>query len=125
MFQSESTSALPINTNSIDNLNLLTRTLFLQQVNVLPGNLLTCTLFLRQLNILPNQVHNYVLERLRLDSEHFFNPAGIGPELETCKGTVVGQQTLLDGLREVLCRVDFGVFPLEQKVLVNDFLLTM
>jgi hypothetical protein len=116
LFQSESTSALPINTNSIDNLNLLTRTLFLQQVNVLPGNLLTCTLFLRQLNILPNQVHNYVLERLRLDS---------GPELETCKGTVVGQQTLLDGLREVLCRVDFGVFPLEQKVLVNDFLLIM
>jgi len=85
-------------------------------VNINSGDdlsLLACTLFLRQLNILPNKVHNHVLERLQLDPKYFLNPAGITLELETCKGAVVWQQALLDCLREVLCRVDFGVLPLE------------
>jgi hypothetical protein len=101
-------SVLLVNINSSDDLSRL-----------------ACTLFLRQLNILPNQVHNHVLERLQLDPQHLLDPAGIGFELKTCKGTVVGQQTLLDGLREVLCRVDFGVLPLEHReeyVLVNGLL---
>lgn len=80
-----STSVLEANTNSSDNLDLLSRTLFLQQ-----------------LNILPNQVHSHVFVRLELDPENFLNSARIGFESKSCKGAAVGQQAFLDCLREVL-----------------------
>jgi hypothetical protein len=85
---------------------------------------LSCTLLLllRQLNVLPNQINNHLLERLSLDPKLLLSLADVTLQDRTRDNTVVGQQTALDSLREMLLSVLLGVVPLWKDLSVSTLM---